>query len=265
MSRILRIASSAGAVFAVAVLAVAALASAASAQEEGEGPSRRHVMELGLGGGALFATDAPEDVDMRIRGALRGRLALDLTHARFDAAVTMSDPSVPDRLTVRGDGRLLFLAVHDFTWRRSDAGELIRLFGGVGGDIDLPDGIGQLMLSVGVAGVRLGPLEGTARALTESYGLYAGLTLRLRLWEIRDELRVAVHGLSQIPEITPELNVALVLEGLEPGVTVQNRMYIQAVRAGSFSFGPELVVSFEQMLGGPVFVSTLGLMGTLGI
>ncbi|MFK7991830.1 MAG: hypothetical protein AB8I08_37785 [Sandaracinaceae bacterium] len=253
----------------VAALLLAGLLSGAtgtaSAQDEGEGPTRRHVLEVGVGGGALFATDAPEDVDMRIEGSLRGRLALDITHARFDAAVTMPDPTTPDWLTVRGDGRLLFLAVHDFTWRRSAAGELIRLFAGVGGDIDLPDDVGQLMLSVGVAGVRLGPLEGTSRQLSESYGFYAGLTLRFRIWEIRDELRIAAHGLSFIPEVTPELNIASVLEELEPGATVQNRMYIQAVRAGAFTFGPELVISFEQMLGGPVFVSTLGLMGGLGI
>lgn len=240
-------------------LALALLGAPAGARADD--PARRHVLEVSAGGGLSWISTEPERVDLRVGGQLSARVALDLVHARADVRGVMPDPSVPDRFSLRADGRLLFLALHDLTWRRTEGAELLRIYGGLGGDIDLPDGVGHLMLGAGVAALRLA----RDHAFSEAYGAYAGATLRLRFWEIRDELRVAVHGVTAPPALGPGFGVDQVFAGLRAGVTVENRLYVQALREGVASLGPELIVSFEELLEGPVLVATLGLAGTLGL
>jgi hypothetical protein len=225
----------------------------------------RHVLELTLGGGMSLVSDDPARLDLGVGGQLAGRAMVDVEHARVDARVVMRDPSRPDRFQLRGDGRLLFLAVHDFTWRVSDAGELLRLFGGVGGEITLPGDVGELTLSLGFAMVRLGSAPEVERQLSESYGPYAGLTARLRFWEIRDELRVAVHGLVHPSDFGLALDLAPMIEQLALGVTVSNRLYLQALRAGGLSAGPELTIQYEGLLEGEVVFATLGIAGTFAL
>lgn len=227
----------------------------------------RHQLEFSLGGGASLLSDAPERVDLLFGGQLNSRLMVDLAHVRTDVTATMPDPTRPDLFQLRGDARLLYVAVHDFTWRRSDAGELIRLFAGVGGDIDLPEDIGHVMLTVGFAMARLGGFENIERSMAENYGGFVGITLRLHVWEIRDELRIAVHGMLNPADIVLSLDfdVDQALALLEPGVTISNRLYIQVVREGPISAGPQLDVQIEQLFGGLAVYSTLGVGGTLGL
>ena len=56
-----------------------------------------------------------------------------------------------------------------------------------------------------------------------------------------------------------------ILAGLQFGVTASNRLYIQALREGVVSLGPELMIQYEHLVEGPAIVATLGLSGTLGI
>ena len=245
-------------------LCLLSLPVSASADDDGHG---RHRVELSVGGGLSWMSDAPEQLDLQVGGQLSARAMVDLIHVRGEAWATMPDPSRPDRFQLRADARLLFVTVHDFTWRRTDAGELFRLMGGLGGEIDLPDDYGHLMLNLGFAMTRLGSFEGVERPFSEAYGGYAGVTARLHFWEIRNELRVAVHGMMPPPELTLDLAFSpeQILAGLQFGVTASNRLYVQALREGVISLGPELVVQYEHLVEGPVFLATLGVSGTLGI
>jgi len=244
-------------------LAVPGLAHADDADTDSM--SGRHVLEIGVGGGMNLMSDAPEGLDVRVGGQLGGRLALDLVHLRADASVLIPDPTHMDRLQIRGDARLLFLVVRDFTWRTTAAGELLRVFAGLGGEVDLPEDSGHLMMDFGFAMHRLGPLGENGREPTESYGGYVGITARMHIWEIRDELRVAVHGMLNPSDFVLSLDVGQMFGQLTVGATVSNRLYLQALREGAFSVGPELVFSYEGLLEGPVVYATLGLSGTLGL
>jgi hypothetical protein len=121
------------------------------------------------------------------------------------------------------------------------------------------------MLDVGFAMVRAGSFDNVDRPFDESYGGYVGLTARLHFWEIRDELRVAVHAMMRPPTIGPDFSVGGLFAQLQPGVTASNRLYVQALREGAVSVGPELSSQIEMLLAGPVFVGTLGLSGTIGL
>jgi len=236
----------------------------AQADDDGHG---RHRIEVGVGGGMSWLSDAPEDLDLQVGGQLSARAMVDLIHVRGEAWAMIPDPSRPDLFQLRGDARLLFVTVHDFTWRRSDSGELFRLMAGLGGEIDLPEDVGHLMLNLGFAMTRLGSFDGVERPFSEAYGGYAGVTARLHFWEIRNELRVAVHGMMPPPELTLDLAFSpeQILAGLQFGVTASNRLYIQALREGVVSLGPELMIQYEHLVEGPAIVATLGLSGTLGI
>ncbi|HJL18101.1 MAG TPA: hypothetical protein RMH99_20730 [Sandaracinaceae bacterium LLY-WYZ-13_1] len=253
---------------AVVVLVLSSLPSPAVAQDEGDdGMASRHRFELGVSAGLSWISDAPDRFDLGLGGQLGARTMVDLIHVRGDASFLMPDPTRPDHMQLRADARLLFLVAHDFTWRRSDAGELIRLMAGLGGEIDLPADVGHLMMSVGFAMTRLGAIGGSDGQLQESYGAYAGLAARLHFWEIRDELRVAVHGMMPPPELALSLDFSVdsIFAELTAGVTASNRLYVQALREGPISLGPELLVQVEQLPSGFVVLSTLGVSGTLGI
>lgn len=249
----------------VLALATALSAPRARADEGDDSAAARHVLEVGVGGGLGMMSDSPSTLDVDYGGQMGARAALDLIHVRADATALIPDLSHPDQFQIRGDARLLFAVVHDFTWRRTGAGELLRLFAGVGGEVDLPDDFGHLMLDVGFAMHRLSPLDGNDRLIEESYGAYAGLTLRMHFWEIRDELRLAGHAMVDPRDLVLSLDVGSMFEQLRPGFTASNRLYLQALREGAFSVGPELVVSYEGLLAGPVVYATLGLAGTLGL
>lgn len=226
----------------------------------------RHRLELAVGGGLSWISDRPENVDVVFGGQLNARVMFDLVHVRADGWFLMPDPTRPDRFQLRADGRLLFVTVHDFTWRRSDtAGELLRLFAGLGGEIDLPEDVGHFMLNAGFAMIRSGGLEDVERPFDEAYGAYAGITLRLHFWELRDELRVAVHGMMRPPTIGLDFSVDRLFDGLEPGVTASNRLYLQALREGVVSLGPEVQAQVETLPAGVAFQWTLGVSGTLGL
>lgn len=253
----------------VTCCASAVIAPAAARADEGDdSQSGRHRLEVAVGGGLSWLSDAPEGIAVGLGGQASARAMLDLIHVRAEAQVVLPDLTRPDRFQLRGDARLLFLVVRDLLWRRSEAGELMRFMGGLGGEIDLPDDSGHLMLDLGVAMTRFGPLDEATRAATESYGGYAGVTLRLHLWEIRDELRVAVHAMSHPPSLTLDasgLDMDQLLGGITAGATVTNRLYLQALREGPVSLGPELTTQVDVLLEGPVLLMTLGLAGTLGI
>ncbi len=254
----------------VAAVAYAIFAAPGGAQADDSDASEdsmagRHVLEIGVGGGLRLMSDTPERLDVQMGGQLGGRVALDLIHIRADVSVLIPDPSNPERLQIRGDARLLFLIVQDFTWRSTAAGELFRLFAGLGGEVDLPDDVGHLMMGVGFAMNRLGPTGENTRQPTESYGGYAGITARVHFWEIRDELRVTVHAMLNPSAFVVSLDLGQMFDQLTVGATISNRLYLQALREGPFSVGPELVVSYEGLLEGPVVYATLGLSGTLGL
>lgn len=245
------------------VLALSAYSAPVSADDGGE----RHELELALGGGLSWQSADPSNLDFSPGGALTARAMVDLGHARFDARAMMLDPTRPELFEVRGDARVLFVTVHDLTWRRTASGELFRLFAGLGGEIDLPDDVAHLMLNLGFAMTRHGGFDQLERPLTEAYGAYAGVTLRAHFGEFRDELRVAGHAMMVPPELDLELALApeTIFDGLVGGATVSNRMYLQVIREGVISAGPELFLSFEQLVDGPVFQGTLGVSGTLGL
>ena len=253
-----------------ATLVASALATSAASADEGETSnhdtmSGRHRLELAVGGGLSWISDRPDGIDVAVGGQLSARAMFDLVHVRAEAWMIVPDPSRPDLFQLRGDARLLFLTVHDFTLRRGDGGELLRLFAGVGGEIDLPDDVGHLMLNTGFAMIRSGGIDAMERPFDEAYGAYVGLTARLHFWEIRDELRVAVHGMMRPPTIGLDFSVGGLLAQLEGGVTASNRLYVQALREGVVSLGPELQAQFEVLPAGPVFLWTLGVSGTLGL
>ncbi|MGE0785109.1 MAG: hypothetical protein AB7S26_05425 [Sandaracinaceae bacterium] len=248
------------------LLALASLVVLASPARADDDPWR-HRVEVAVGGGMSFQSAAPERFDMGIGGQLNGRAMLDLIHVRFDARYLMLDPSRPDLFELRGDGRLLFITIHDLTWRRTSTGELLRLFAGLGGEFDLPEHSGYMTLNVGFAMTRLGGFEQVARDFTEAYGAFAGVTTRLHIGPVRDELRVAVHAMMAPPELT--LALALdpdsIFDQLVPGVTASNRIYLEVLSESVISCGPELFVSFEQLVEGLVMQGTLGVSGTLAI
>jgi hypothetical protein len=188
---------------------------------------------------------------------------VDLTHVRADASFVLLDPTRPELFQLRGDARLLFVVVHDFTLRRTEAGELIRLLAGLGGEIDLPDDVGHLMLNLGFAMTRLGGFDAVARQSSETYGAYAGVTARVHFWEVRDELRIAVHAMTEPPELS--LDVGSIFDGFQAGFTASNRLYLQALREGVVSLGPQLDVQVETMARGLVVIASLSIAGTLGI
>lgn len=235
-----------------------ALAAPAAAQDGGE----RHLFELGIGGGLSMISPDPSTLDVQAGGQLGARMMLDVEHARFDARAVLPDPTRPEEWWVRADARLLFLVVHDFTWRRTPRTELLRVYGGLGPDIELPEGVGHLMIDAGAAVVHL---YRDGQPFSESYGAYAGFTLRLSFWEIRDELRFAVHGITAPPEIDLGFSIDSVVNGLRAGMLIENRFYLQVLREGAASLGPELVVSYEDLLEGPAFTLTLGVSGVLGV
>jgi hypothetical protein len=257
---------------ALALLALAITgASDAKAQEEAanaEEPSAprdagaRQLLELSVGGGLSWISPDPEHMDLGLGGQLNVRAAVDVVHARFDATATLPDPSRPELWWLRTDGRLLFIAVHDLTWRRTPDTELVRLYGGVGGDIDFPDNVAHLMLGAGAAILRL---SRTGRELSEAYGAYAGATLRVHFWEIRNELRVVVHAITAPPTLSLGFSMDQVFANLRVGTMIENRLYLQALREDVISLGPEIVFSFEDMLEGSVIVMTLGISGQLGV
>ena len=245
----------------LAFLAATLPASLASADEGG-----RHLFELAVGGGMSWQSLEPTEVDVEVGGALQTRVMVDVVHARAEGRFLIVDPSRPELFDIRADARLLFVTVHDFTWRRTSQGELLRLFAGLGGDIDIGDHF-HLMLNLGFAMTRLGGFDGLERQLTETYGAYAGVVGRLHIGPVRDELRLAGHAMMQPPELSFELALApeTIFDELEGGLTASNRLYVEALREGVISIGPELFFSVEQLVGGPVFQGTLGVSGTLGI
>jgi hypothetical protein len=234
------------------------LASPAAAQDGGD----RHLFELGIGGGLALISDDPAALDVQAGGQLDARLMLDVDHARFDARAVLPDPTRPEEWWVRADGRLLFITVRDFTWRDTPHADLLRFYGGVGGEVELPEGVGHLMIDAGAAVLHL---QRQAQPLSEAYGAYAGFTLRLSFWEIRDELRFAVHGITAPPAIGPSFSIDSILNGLRAGVLLENRFYLQGLREGPLSLGPELVISYEDLLEGPELLVTLGVSGVLGL
>ncbi len=239
------------------------LSAPARAQADGE----RHLLEVAVGGGMSWQSADPTRMDVAPGGQLSARAMVDVTHARLDARYLMLDPSRPDWFDLRGDARLLFVTVHDVTWRRTADGELLRLFAGLGGEIDLPDDFGHLMLNVGFAMTRFGGYDGVERPLTEAYGAYAGVTGRIHFGPVRDELRIAVHGMTVPPELSLELALEpmQVFDDLVAGVTASNRLYVEVIAEDVITVGPELFVSIEQLVDGPVIQGTLGVSGTLGL
>ena len=245
------------------VLGATAGPARADDEEASDGMAGRHRIELELAGGACWVSDDPDHLDVGIGGQLSARAMLDLTHVRADASFLLLDPTRPEFFQLRGDARLLFVVVHDFTWRRTEAGELIRLLGGLGGEIDLPDDVSHLMLDVGFAMARMGKFDEVACQSSESYDAYAGVTARVHFWEVRDELRIAVHGMTEPPELS--LDVGAMFDGFQAGFTASNRLYVQALREGVVSLGPQLDVEVETLRQGVVVVASLGIAGTLGI
>ena len=123
-----------------ALLAALLLLPAATAEAQSEsddGMASRHALELAIGGGLSTASLSPSRFDVQVGGQLNARAMVDLVHVRADASLIMPDPTRPEQLQLRGDARLLFVVAHDFTWRNSADGELLRVFGGLGGDIEL--------------------------------------------------------------------------------------------------------------------------------
>ena len=251
----------------IAVLAVWGHAPDARAQGEPEEPSPRRRLVLAVSGGAAWMSDVPGRLDVELGGQLGARLMIDLDVARAEASLLIPDASRPDRFQLRADGRLLFVTVHELTLRRTGAGELLRLFAGVGGDVELPDRAGALSLGLGFAMNRLGAFDDVERPMSETYGAYVGVTLRLRIGEVQNELRVAAHAMMRPPPLVlaPDFDLEQLAAGLAPGITASNRLYLQALREGSFSAGPQLDAQLETMLEGVVLVWTLGIAGTLGI
>ncbi|MBX3273692.1 MAG: hypothetical protein KF729_25735 [Sandaracinaceae bacterium] len=252
---------------AILVLAVSGHALDARAEDEPEPPNPRRRLALAVSGGAAWMSDAPGQLDVAMGGQLGARVMVDLDLARAEASFVIPDASRPERFQLRADGRLLFVSIHELTLRRTGAGELLRLFAGIGGDVDLPDGAGALGLGLGFAMNRLGAFDDVERPMSEAYGGYVGLTLRLRVGEVQNDLRVAVHAMMPPPSLALSLDFGpeQLFAGLEPGVTASNRLYVQALREGSFSAGPQLDAQLETMFGGVVLLWTLGIAGTLGI
>ncbi len=65
------------------------------------------------------------------------------------------------------------------------------------------------------------------------------------------------------PELS--LDVGSMFDGFSAGCTVSNRLYVQALREGVVSLGPELAVQVETTDQGPVILATLSVAGTLGL
>ncbi len=250
--------------FLAAMLLTLVLSPDASARADEAGA--RHRIELAVSGGVGWWSE-PEALDVALGGQIGARALVDLIHVRAEAWLSIPDPTRPDRLQVRADGRLLFVTVHDFTLPRTEQGEVLRLLAGLGGEIDLPDDTGHLMLNVGFAMTRLGGNGDGGRAFGEAYGGYAGVTLRLHFWEIRNELRLAVHAMMHPPELVlaPDFDAGSLFEGLTPGVTASNRLYLQVLRDGVVSLGPQLDGQVEMLLEGVALSWTLGVAGTLGL
>ncbi|MEZ4340107.1 MAG: hypothetical protein R3B82_26090 [Sandaracinaceae bacterium] len=248
--------------FAIAFVALAVVPTARA----DEGGGGRHRLEVAVLGGMSWMSE-PERLDVELGGQIGARAMLDLIHVRAEAWAVMPDPTRPDLFQLRGDARLLFVTVHDFTWRRTEQGELLRLLAGLGGEIDLPDDVGHLMLDVGFAMTRLGAIDGEGRAFSEAYGAFAGVTARMHFWEIRNELRLAVHAMMHPPELVLSLDfdVGSLFQGLTPGVTASNRLYLQVLREDVISLGPQLDVQVDVLLEGTSVSWNLGIAGTLGL
>lgn len=240
-------------------------AAVAHADEEAATQPRPRLVEVGVGGGLRWLSPDPGALDVGIGGQLSLDATLDLGFARAAGLAVMPDPARPDHLHVAANARVLFVMVHDFTWRRTGVNELLRLMAGVGGTVGLPDGIGELDLGVGFAMIHLAGSGATDQPLDESYGAYAGAALRLRLGPVRDELRIAVHGLLRPPGAAPVTGLGDLFGGFAGGVTGSNRLYVEGLVEGPVSLGPELLVAVEQLHDGPVLLATLGLRGTIGV
>lgn len=53
-------------------------------------------------------------------------------------------------------------------------------------------------------------------------------------------------------------------DGFRTGFTASNRLYVQALREGVVSLGPQLDVQVEYLPEGPVILATLSVAGTFG-
>jgi hypothetical protein len=251
--------------FASIVLATLALsATAPSPARADDEADARHGLELTVGGGVSLSSERPEELQLAPGGQFTARAMLDLGEFRFDAWGFMPDATRPELFHVRGDARVFFLTLHDFTMRRTPEAELVRFMAGVGSESDIPGGAGRLMFDLGVIGVRVGRANAGPRPVNEAYGAYLGLTMRLRVGEVRDELRIAAHGMTRPTAFPLGFSVDAMFASMAWGVTASNRFYVQAVRAGPFSMGPEVHVQLEMLVEGMVFTSTVGAAGTLG-
>lgn len=229
-------------------------------------PDARHRLEVAAAVGASLLGDHPEEPrQLDPGGALGGRALVDLGEASVEAWAFFPDPSQPERFQLRGRGRLFFLTLHDLTLRRSASGELLRVLAGLGGELALPDDAGHLIFDVGVAAVRLGSTETVTRSFSESYGAYVGLALHLRAGEVRNDLRLAVHGLVPLPLAGSGFSLDAALASVVGGVTTSNRLYVQSYREGAASAGPELHTQVEMLVEGLVVVTTVGIAGVVGL
>jgi len=223
--------------------------------------SAHRFFEASAGGGLSWISPDPSQLDLSVGGQLSGRVAIDVLQARAEAQIIVPDPTRWENLFLRADGRLLVLTVHDLTYRRDVSGELIRFQAGFGGDIDMPDQSGHLMIDAGFSMIRHAPSTGV---FTEAYGAYLGATLRLHIGPVTNETRFALHAMFPPPQISLDFSLDTVWASIQGGVTVSDRIYLHVIEEGPVSAGPELLVQVEQLPEGAVILSTLSVVGTLG-
>ncbi len=195
--------------------------------------------------------------------------------------------------SVRANGGLFFLKVHDFYMRKDPQnGNHTHTMAGVGSGYDLPSNIGSITASMGAI-VMDWERNGRDKNLV---GGYIGGNLYLHIWKFENELRIAYYATPKlniegaidgavndaVNEATSDLppgvggaaNDALgttntsgteLITGWKKGLMLSNTLRFNVISVPLFTLGPQAQFSMMQMPDGTEFVTTLGFGGRFGL
>jgi hypothetical protein len=186
-------------------------------------------------------------------------------HADLDAQYTGFDGN--QRYEARASADVLILQIQELHYRNSESeGKAVRGMAGIGFGFDLPKSLGRISASAGAMAMQW---TNPGEAQRDLLGLYAGANLKLRIWKVENELRVAYYRGQEewrdfIPENHPENYARDYKEGWDSGIIASERAYVQLFKISVLAFGPELRAQIANLPDGTEWMTTLGVSGHVG-